>query len=143
MKDKKIGIVVSEFNIELTKKMELGASEVLKEAGFVDSNIVRVFVPGAFEIPLAAKYLLKSGCEGVIGLGLVIRGGTSHFDYVCQAVTQGSMQVQLEAEKPVIFGVLTTETRKQAERRIGGGKGHKGREAAIALVKMLKLKSEI
>lgn len=134
-----VGIVVSEFNREITEKLENGAWQRLMELGVDESRAICVRVPGAVEIPLAAKVLLEKGCDAVILLGAVIRGETSHYDYVCNSVERGCTQLNLEMGKPVIFGVLTTENEEQAMDRLGGAHGHKGRDAADTAVSMLSI----
>lgn len=135
----KIGIVTSRFNEEVTQLLLEGALAQLKDHGVELSQIDSVSVPGAVEIPLAAQLLLRSGCDGVITLGAVIRGETTHYDYVCNSVERGCSQLMLTEEKPVIFGVLTTENDQQAMDRVGGRHGHKGKDAADTLVEMLNL----
>lgn len=135
----KIGVVTSRFNWEITGPLEDGAMHFLKELGLTDDHLVQVRVPGAVEIPLAVQKLFEAGCDGVIALGAVIRGETSHYDYVCNAVERGVNSVSLAVQKPVAFGVLTTEDEEQARERIGGRHGHKGREAAEVVVEMLSL----
>ncbi len=135
----RIGIVTSRFNPEVTSKLREGALQRLSELGVKQSQIEDVSVPGAFEIPLACKILLKDGCAGVIALGAVIRGETSHYDYVCNAVERGCTEVQLEFSRPVVFGVLTTDNEEQAFDRVGGAHGHKGRDAADVCMEMLEL----
>lgn len=139
----KIGIVTSRFNAEITEKLEAGAYARLIELGMNTEKIVRVRVPGAVEIPLAALHLLESDCDAVIALGCVIRGETTHYDYVCNSVERGCTQVMLQTKKPVVFGVLTTENEEQAEARVGGAFGHKGRDAAEVAVEMLNLADRI
>ena len=111
--------------------------------GLTDEQVTCVSVPGAVEIPLVAKTLLDKGYDGVATLGAVIRGETSHYDYVCSSVQQGCTQLQLEYGKPVIFGVLTTENSQQALDRVGGKKGHKGEEAIEVLLEMLSLEASL
>lgn len=135
----KIGIVTSRFNEEVTQLLLEGALHQLKEHGIELSQIDSVSVPGAVEIPLAAQLLLKSGCHGVITLGAVIRGETTHYDYVCNSVERGCSQLMMSESKPVIFGVLTTENDEQAMDRVGGRHGHKGKDAADTLIEMLNL----
>lgn len=135
----KIGIVTSRFNEEVTQLLLEGALSQLREHGIELSQIDSVTVPGAVEIPLAAQLLLRNGCHGVITLGAVIRGETTHYDYVCNSVERGCSQLTLTEEKPVIFGVLTTENDEQAMDRVGGRHGHKGKDAADTLVEMLNL----
>lgn len=138
-----VGLVTSRFNREITEALEAGALERLQQAGLKPANIIQVRVPGAFEIPLAARWLLEEGCAAVIGLGAVIRGETAHFDYVCQAVERGLTSLQLEIGRPVVFGVLTTDTEEQARARVGGSQGHKGVEAAEVALEMLNLEQQI
>ncbi|NJL26318.1 MAG: 6,7-dimethyl-8-ribityllumazine synthase [Calothrix sp. SM1_5_4] len=135
----KIGVVTARFNQEITEKLETGAYERLIELGVNPEQIIRVRVPGAVEIPLAALRLIERECDAVIALGAVIQGDTKHFDYVCNAVERGCTEVMLSAKKPVIFGVLTTDNEEQAEERVGGAHGHKGRDAADTAVEMLNL----
>jgi 6,7-dimethyl-8-ribityllumazine synthase len=135
----RIGIVTARFNAKITSRLEAGACEELLRLGASETEIVRVQVPGAFEIPLAAKALLQSGCDGVVALGAVIRGETTHYDYVCAAVERGCSQTQLELGKPIGFGVLTTENEEQALDRVGGKHGNKGAEAAQVTVEMIRL----
>jgi 6,7-dimethyl-8-ribityllumazine synthase len=133
----KIGVVTARFNSEITELLEQGALNELKEMGCSDIRPVRV--AGAFEIPLAAKALLDSGCDGVVALGAVIRGETTHYDYVCAAVERGCTELALTTGKPVGFGVLTTENDEQAMARAGGAHGNKGAEAAQVTVEMVRL----
>lgn len=135
----KIGIVTSRFNTEITSKLEEGAFNRLLELGVTDHQIIRVRVPGAIEIPLAASLLLRRECDAVIALGAVIQGDTKHFDYVCNSVERGCTQLMLETKKPVVFGVLTTDNEEQAFERVGGSHGHKGRDAAEVAIEMLSL----
>lgn len=135
----KIGIVVSRWNSAITEKMLDGAFKALKGNGITDEDIIVVRCPGSYEIPLAAQHLLtEQQVEGVIALGVVIRGGTPHFEYVCDAVNRGVMKLNLKYQKPVAFGVLTTDDVKQALDR-AGEKGNKGGEAALALLEMIDL----
>lgn len=139
---KNIAIVTALFNNELTKKLEAGALEFLSQNDM--KPMAQVYVPGAVEIPLAVKALLQKGeCDAVVALGIVIRGETSHYDYVCNAVERGCSNLQLEFNKPVAFGVLTTENRSQAEARCGGAKGNKGYEAAEVAHDMLQVLEKI
>ena len=138
------GIVVSEWNTVITEAMFLGAKETLIQAGVLESNIIRQNVPGSFELPLGAKFLLNSvKLEAVICLGCVIQGETRHFDFICQAVSKGIMQLGLENNIPVIFGVLTTENMEQAVDRSGGKHGNKGIEAAVTAIQMASLKKHL
>ena len=133
----KIGIVVSEWNANITENLFSGAYEVLVECGCKSEDIIRKNVPGSFELPLAAQFLLESkNVDAVICLGSVIQGETKHFDYVCQTTSNGIKDVSLKYNKAVIFGVLTDNTMQQAIDRSGGKHGNKGVEAAIAALKM-------
>ncbi len=137
-----IAIVVSDFNPEVTSRLQEGALSYLQEHDY--PAVQTYHVPGAYEIPLAAKALLETKkVDAVIALGAVIRGETSHYDYVCNAVERGCSQLQLEFTKPVVFGVLTTENEEQAFDRLGGKYGHKGREAAQTALQMLALLKDI
>ncbi len=140
MKNSQFAIVVSRFNQEITSQLLDGALKRLNDLGF-DKNQIKTFhVPGAVEIPLIAKLLAKSKkYDAIICLGAVIRGETSHYDYVCEQVSQGCQRVMLECDLPVIFGLLTTENIKQAIDRVGGKEGHKGIEAADAAVEMIQV----
>lgn len=137
-----IALVVSRFNEPVTQKLYEGALLRLKELEFSENQVAVVWVPGAIEIPLAAKQLAKTTTYGaIVCLGAVILGETDHYDYVCQQVSYGCQKVALECNIPVIFGVLTTENTEQALARAGGGHGHKGREAidcAFEMVSVLK-----
>jgi 6,7-dimethyl-8-ribityllumazine synthase len=135
----KLGVVVSRFNERITERLKDGCAAELKELGVPDSAVTWVSVPGAYEIPLATKQLLENGRDGVITLGAVIRGDTTHYDYVCGAVDRGVLQLMLEYNRPVIFGILTTENFQQAWDRAGGSAGHKGIESAHVLLEMLNL----
>ena len=139
----RIGIVTGRFNFGVTEKLETGAREELIKLGADPDNITQVRVPGAFEIPLAVKALLQSGCDGVVALGAIIRGETTHYDYVCSAVERGCTQTALEFSKPVGFGILTTENEEQAYDRAGGKHGNKGAEAAQVTVEMARLVAAI
>lgn len=142
----RVGIVVARFNSSITSKLLQGAIQALKEAGLEDDDIVVKEVPGAFEIPLAAQWLLESedaDVMAVICLGAVIRGDTSHYDYVCQGVTQGIMQVQLDTGACLGFGILTTDNEKQALERCKDDESNKGYEAAKVVLEMIQLEEEL
>ncbi len=142
-KEARIGIVVSRWNSSITDKMLEGALKALKGNGIKEENITVARCPGSFEIPLAAQFVLENNdVDGVIALGVVIRGGTPHFEYVCDAVTQGVLELNLKYNKPVAFGVLTTDDVKQAIER-AGEKGNKGGEAALALLEMIDLHQKL
>jgi 6,7-dimethyl-8-ribityllumazine synthase len=143
IKNSKIGVVTARFNAEVTSRLEAGAIGTLKELGCKENSIVTVSVPGAFEIPLAVQALLSGGCDAVVALGAVIRGDTSHYDYVCNAVERGCSELQLKFHKPVAFGVLTTDTDEQAMDRAGGKHGNKGSEAALVAIEMISLLRKI
>lgn len=140
-----IGIAVARWNSFVTDKLLQGARDVLKNKGVEDVRIVLAHCPGAYEIPLTAQKLLPK-VDGVIALGAVIRGETPHFEYVCDAVNRGVTELNLRYEKPVVFGVLTTDNVEQAIERTGTqgeGAGNKGAEAALALLEMLSLVRQI
>lgn len=140
----KIAIVVARFNEFITRKLLDGALDTLKRHGVKEENIDIAWVPGAFEIPLVAKKLaLKQAYDAVITLGTVIRGATPHFDYVCNEAAKGVSHAALESGKPVIFGILTTETIEQAIERAGTKAGNKGSEAALAAIEMVDLCKKI
>ncbi|WP_100372614.1 6,7-dimethyl-8-ribityllumazine synthase [Bacillus sp. FJAT-45037] len=133
----KVGIVVGRFNEFITSKLLGGAEDALKRHGVEDSDIEVAWVPGAFEIPFAAKKMADSGkYDAVITLGTVIRGATPHFDFVCGEVAKGVASLSLSSGKPVIFGVLTTDTIEQAIERAGTKAGNKGWDAATAAIEM-------
>lgn len=137
----KIAIVVSRFNSFINDRLVEGALDTLKRQGQIaDENITLVKVPGAVELPLAAKRLAKSKqFDGIVALGCVIRGGTAHFEYVSGECAKGLAQVALEAEIPVAFGVLTTENIEQAIERAGTKAGNKGVEAALSTLEMINV----
>ena len=138
--NKKFAIVVAKWNEEITEALYEGAHEALIKLGAKKSNITRVNVPGSYELPLAAQRMVKQKeIAAVICLGCVIQGETPHFDYICQAVANGIMRVNLDSGKPVAFGVLTTLDKKQALERAGGKYGNKGEEAAVTVVEMLEV----
>jgi 6,7-dimethyl-8-ribityllumazine synthase len=138
----KIGIVVSRFNELITEKLLSGAIDTLERMGIASQSIQVVWVPGAVELSLTAQWLAPK-VAGVIALGCVIQGATSHYDTVCSMVSSGLQRVSLETNKPVIFGVLTTETLEQALDRSGAKAGNKGAEAALTLLEMLNLQHAI
>ena len=136
---KKYAIVVARFNHFITDRLVEGCLDTLKRHEVKDEEIELVRVPGAFEIPLAAKKLVHKDYDAVICLGAVIRGDTSHYDYVCSEVSKGIANVSLESGKPVIFGVVTTDTIEQAVQRAGTKAGNKGSDAAISAIEMANL----
>ena len=139
-KNMKIGIVVARFNEFITSKLLSGALDGLKRHEVSEENIDRAWVPGAFESPLVASKMAQSGrYDAVICLGAVIRGSTSHYDYVCNEVSKGIAQVSLSTGLPVLFGVLTTENIEQAIERAGTKSGNKGYECACGAIEMVNL----
>ncbi|MBS1939253.1 MAG: 6,7-dimethyl-8-ribityllumazine synthase [Bacteroidetes bacterium] len=137
----RLGLVVSEWNAEITGALRDGAVETLLKHGVSLKNIVEERVPGSFELALGAQLLLSHRTlDGVICIGSVVRGETPHFDFVCRATAQGIMDVGLKLNTPVVFCVLTDDTMEQARARSGGKHGNKGVEAAVALLKMADLR---
>jgi 6,7-dimethyl-8-ribityllumazine synthase len=142
--DMRFGIVVSDWNMEVTRALLDGAVKTLKKHGATDKNIVVKHVPGSFELTLGAQFLAEyDDLDAVICLGCVIQGETPHFTYICQGVTQGITQLNLEYNLPFIFGILTTNNQQQAVDRAGGIHGNKGDEAAVTAIKMAALQHEI
>ena len=142
--DIKIGLVAARFNEFIVNKLVGGAEDGLVRHGVKTENIDLAWVPGAFEIPLIASKMAKSGkYDAVIALGAVIRGSTSHYDYVCAEVSKGIAQVSLSADIPVLFGVLTTDTIEQAIERAGTKAGNKGYDCALSAVEMINLIKEL
>ncbi len=141
---KKFGIIAGRFNDFITEKLVSGAIDALTRSGAEDKDITLIKVPGAFEIPLIAKKMALTGkYDAIICLGAVIRGATSHYDYVCAEVSKGIASVSLDAGLPVIFGILTTETIEQAIERAGTKAGNKGFDSALAAVEMANLSTTI
>ena len=140
----KFAIVVSRFNEFITSKLLGGATDTLRRHGVNLDDVDIVWTPGAFEIPFIAKKLAKSGkYAAIITLGAVIRGSTSHYDYVCNEVAKGVASVALQHEVPVIFGILTTDSIEQAIERSGTKAGNKGCDAAISAIEMANLVKEL
>ncbi|WP_404451402.1 6,7-dimethyl-8-ribityllumazine synthase [Virgibacillus necropolis] len=138
--DLTIGIVVGRFNEFITSKLLEGAIDTLERHGVDEGNIDVAWVPGAFELPLVAnKMAMNEKYDAVITLGTVIRGATPHFDYVCAEAAKGAAQASIQSGKPVIFGVLTTETIEQAIERSGTKAGNKGSEAAVSAIETANL----
>lgn len=138
----RVAIVYTEWNDKITAEQVAGATRVLQQHDLESSH--QIVVPGCFELPFACKQLWEATSkneatapEAIIAFGAVIRGGTPHFDYVCQAATDGITKLNLELPIPVIFGVLTLDNEAQAWERLGGAHGHKGEEAAITALKMI------
>ncbi len=143
-KEIKIGIVVSRFNEFITSKLLSGAMDGLVRHDVQEKDIHVAWVPGAFEIPLIASKMAKSGkYDDVICLGAVIRGSTSHYDYVCSEVSKGIASVSLSSSIPVMFGILTTENIEQAIERAGTKAGNKGYDCALGAIEMVNLIREI
>ncbi len=139
-KDFRFGIVVSEWNANITENLFKGAIDTLLEHGVVDSNIIHWQVPGSFELIYGGKKMQQQNVDAVIAIGSVIQGDTKHFDFVCEAVSQGIKDLNVLHETPVIFCLLTDNTMQQAIDRSGGKHGNKGVEAAIAAIKMAVLR---
>ena len=135
----KVGIVVSRFNALITDDLLAGAINELVSHGVDDNEIEVIRVPGAFEIPIAAKKICSKEKDVIICLGAVIRGGTPHFDYVASETARGIASVAIDADIPVMFGVLTTDSLQQAKDRSGGKCGNKGAETALAAIEMATL----
>ena len=143
-KDFRFGIVVSEWNHDITQGMFQGAFDALKDCGAVNDNIVRWNVPGSFELIYGCKRMTQSYdmLDAVIAIGNVIQGETKHFDFVCDGVTQGIKDLNVQGDIPVIFCVLTDNNKQQSIDRSGGIHGNKGTEAAIAAIQMAQLRKE-
>lgn len=136
----RIGIIAARFNDHIVGRLHAGARRGLARIGVADADVTEAWVPGAFELPLAAKVLAASGSvDAVVCLGVVIRGDTPHFDYVCAEAARGIQQAQLETGVPVMFGVLTVNTEQQALDRAGDGPDNKGDEAALGAAEMALL----
>lgn len=140
----KVGIVVGRFNEFIGSKLLGGALDGLKRHGVYEENIEMAWVPGAFEIPLIAKKMaLTKKYDGIICLGAVIKGSTTHYDYVCAEVSKGIATVSLETEIPIMFGILTTDNIEQAIERAGTKAGNKGYDAAVSVIEMINLIGKI
>ena len=137
---KKIGLVLSLFNLDIANRLKEGVLDEFKKNEI--NNLEIREVPGVVEIPLSAQWLFQKNCQAVIALGAVIRGETAHFDACCRMVEKGCMQVQLKMNRPIIFGILMTENKEQALARSGGKKGHIGRSAVHTTLKMLSFQEE-
>ncbi len=137
---RRVAVVASRFNEPIVKKLVDGALEALLKYGVVFEDIDVVWVPGAWELPLAARWLLGSErYDGIVAVGAVIRGDTAHFDYIAGEASTGLAAASAESETPIGFGVLTTDTEEQAEERAGGAHGNKGWDAAVAMLEMVDL----
>jgi len=136
-----VAIVVSEWNPIITESLYIGAVDTLIKNGCREKNILRINVPGSFELPTAAQFIAeRKKVDAIICIGCVVQGETRHFDFICDAVANGIVNVSLKYNLPVIFGVLTTNTMEQARARAGGKHGNKGVEAAVTAIKMVALK---
>lgn len=143
-KEMKVGIVAARFNEFIVSKLLSGALDGLRRHDVQEEDISVAWVPGAFEIPIAAQKMADSGkYDAVICLGTVIRGSTSHYDYVCNEVSKGIAHVSMESRIPVLFGVLTTENIEQAIERAGTKAGNKGYDCALSAIEMVNLLKEI
>ncbi len=142
-KDVKVAIVRSLFNEVVTSRLEEGAVEGLLAGGILKENIAFFPVPGAMEIPLTSLMLFESGYDAIVAVGCVIRGETTHYETVCNAVESGCTSVQLRFSKPIGFGVIMTEDKEQAAARSGGRHGNKGFESAQAAIRLLQIKREL
>lgn len=147
MEPARVAIVATEWNEKMIAAQIAGAKKI---AGQTDAILTHeLYVPGCFELPFACKAIwdnkenLSEAPEAIIAFGAVIRGGTPHFEYVCKAVTEGILQLNLTLPIPVIFGVLTLDNEEQAWERLGGAHGHKGEEAMITALKMIRMKNEL
>jgi len=140
----RIGVVISEWNTQVTDALFNGAQTTLLKHGIKTENIIARYVPGSFELTLGAQLLMEySDVDAVIVLGCVIQGETRHFEFICQGVSQGITQLNIKYNIPVIFGLLTTDNLQQALDRAGGKHGNKGDEAAITALKMVGLQQEL
>ncbi len=140
----KVAVIAAKWNSFITDLMSEGAYKALSAKGIPESNIIKLECPGSYELPLAAKMCFDNlDVDGIVAIGAVIRGGTPHFDYVCDAVNRGITDLNLMQGKPVSFGVLTTDTVEQAAERASLDKGNKGAEAALALCEMIQLEQSL
>ena len=140
----RFAVVVSRFNSLITDKLLAGAMKALQCSGAAKEDVEVVYVPGAFELPLAAKKLASRGeCDALIAIGCVIRGETSHYDYVCSETARGVQLAQMDTGVPIIFCVLTCETQEQAMARAGGEHGNKGFDSGLAAVEMAQLSQKL
>jgi 6,7-dimethyl-8-ribityllumazine synthase len=135
----RIGICVAEWHIEITSSMLEACKSTLTSLGVLESQIEIVYVPGSFELPLAANYLISKGCDGVVCLGAIIKGETNHDMVIATSISNAILNLNIQTQKPIIMGVLTTNNSQQAVDRAGGKLGNKGEESAICLLKMLEL----
>ncbi len=142
--DMKFGIVVAQWNSEVTEALLEGAVRTLHSAGCSDLNIQIKYVPGTFELTLGAQFFAEyTDVDAVIALGCVVQGDTRHFDFICQGATQGIIQLQIQWNMPIAFGILTVDNMQQAMDRCGGRLGNKGDEAAATAIQMVKLQNDM
>ncbi len=139
----RVGIVTAQWNNDITGPMEQGALAVLEKAGLIPENIRAASVPGSYELPVAARWMLESGCDAVVCIGCLIKGDTPHFEFISESVAKGLMDLNLQSGKPVIFAVITTLTHEQALDRAGGKLGNKGAEGAEAALHMVQIKQQL
>jgi 6,7-dimethyl-8-ribityllumazine synthase len=140
----RFALIVSRFNSAITDRLFQGARESLQQSGAKNEDIQTFYVPGAFELPLAAKQLAQTGeFDALIAIGCVIRGETSHYDYVCSESARGLQSAQLETGVPMIFCVLTCENQEQALARAGGAHGNKGHDSGLAAIEMAQLSNKL
>ncbi len=140
----KFGIVVSEWNYQITGALAQGAFDTLVKHGALEENIIVKHVPGSFELTLGGQFLAEyTDVDAILLLGCVIQGETRHFDFICQGVTSGATKLNMDYNLPVIFGVLTTDNEQQALDRAGGKLGNKGDEAAVTAIKMVALQKSL
>ena len=141
---RRVAVVVARFNLEVTSRLLDGALEALRSAGVAEADVLVAWVPGAFELPLCARRLAATGrFHAVVALGAVIRGETDHYVHVCDAATEGLLRAGLDADVPVLFGVLTCATDELAQARAGGPHGNKGADVARAALEMADLCARI
>lgn len=140
----RFGIVVAEWNATVTNALAQGAADTLARHGALESDIIVKRVPGTFELPAGGQFMAEyTDVDAIILIGCVIQGETRHFDFICQGVTQGTIDLNLKYNKPFIFGVLTTDNEQQALDRAGGRLGNKGDEAAVTAIKMVELQKKM
>ncbi len=144
LNNERVAIVAARFNELIVSKLVGGAKDCLYRHGLNEDNLTEVWVPGAFELPLVAQKLAKTGeYDAIICLGCVIRGATTHYDYVCNEAAKGIAKVALDQDLPVMFGVLTTETIEQALERSGTKAGNKGWEVTLGAIELMSLSKQI
>jgi 6,7-dimethyl-8-ribityllumazine synthase len=141
---RRVAVVASRFNAEVTSRLLAGAIGALREAGVAEKDLTVVHVPGSFELPFAARTLARTRrYDAVVALGAVIRGETGHYDHVCRAAQEGLLRVGLDEDLPVVFGVLTCDTDEQAAARAGGAHGNKGADVALDALRMADVRERI